>query len=187
MPQLILDLDEVCQIIDRELRTNTVCLGIDQAELHTGFCLIRTTQDKFFVEEFYGVELKSKPKQYMHKQLLEYQEKVVDILKDLSKYEDYKKRVIIEDCWMGFNPWTTKVLAKFAAISFLTFNKWADDIPIPIMPTSVRAKVGFKKNKNSKIKLKEQIQDWIIENFDLEIEDDNLSDAFILALAGLIS
>jgi Holliday junction resolvasome RuvABC endonuclease subunit len=186
MSQLILDISEVCDILDKEIKPNTVSLGIDQAELNTGLCLIRTTKDKFYVETFYGIELKSKPKTQMHNQLSEYYKKAIDIKNDLPKYAEYNKVVIIEDCFMGFNPWTTKVLAKFSAISYLVFKNWADNIPIPISPISVRCKVGFKKDSKSKIKLKEQIKNWIEDKFDLIIDNDNLADGFILALQGVI-
>ena len=155
--------------------------------LQRGVCiLVVSKRYKFYVDSFYGIELKSKPKSYLHKQLLAYYKKGMDICKDLPNYKTYNKIVIIEDCWMGFNPWTTKVLAKCAALSFLIFQNWADNIPIPISPVSARCKVGFKKDRKSKIKLKEQIQIWIENNFDLIIEDNNLADSFVLALVGLL-
>lgn len=209
MPQHEMPLFEVCDILNKEIRPNTVSLGIDGAQAHTGICLLRTTKDKFYVETFYGIDMKGVGKGNLHKKLPEYARECKIIREDLPKFGEYNKRVIIEDCYFGLSVWTTKILAKFATVTFFIFRKWTDEIPDPIQPLSARKKVGFnadsgtfhyeniivqktKKLKRKKIwdrkplPLKEQIMDYIENNFDLIIEDDNLSDAFILALSGLI-
>jgi DNA mismatch repair ATPase MutS len=52
MSYLTLDINEACEILDKDLKENTVSLGIDVAQNNTGLCLLRTTKDKFYVEEF---------------------------------------------------------------------------------------------------------------------------------------
>lgn len=208
MAQQILDISEICDILDKEVRPNTLSLGIDGAQKHTGICLLRTTKDKFYVEQFYGVDMKGVGKGNLHPKLIEYLHKCKEIRDSLPKYTGkYNKRVIIEDCYFGQSVWTTKVLAKYATVSFFVFRKWADEVPEPIQPVSARKRTGFEadagqfhyelrtikgEQKRRKVwdrkplDLKDQIIDFIDKKFDLEIEDDNLADAFILALAGLI-
>jgi len=187
MPQHTFDLNDICNIIDKELKPNTVSIGIDGAQHITGICVLRTTKTKLYVDAFYEINMKGTGKGNLHKQLPEYYAKFLDVKKSLPDYIDYFKTVIIEDCWFGSSVWTTKILAKYSVISFLTFHDWANHIPEPIQPVSIRARVGFKKDTKSKMTIKEQIQDWIEDKFELIIEDDNYADAFILALGGLIS
>ena len=87
------------------------------------------------------------------------------------------------------------------------FNKWANEAPDPIQPTSVRKKIGFvadmgkfhygeilvegelrrKKVWDRKpLELKKQIINFIENKFKLTIEDNNHADAFFLALSGVI-
>jgi|GEM_PF-2862065 len=208
MAQLTLTIAEVCDILNKEIKTNTVCVGVDGATKHTGLCILRTTKDKFYVEDFYGIEMKGICKNNLHTKLIEYFQKFKDFRAELPDYDKkYDRKVIIEDCFFGLNVWTLKVLAKYATISFFTMFKWTHNIPEPIQPVSVRAKVGFSadtgafhfeqvmikgKKKRKKIwdrkpiNLKQQIIDFIDKKFNLEITDDNLSDAFMLALSGLI-
>jgi hypothetical protein len=208
MAQQDLTIAEVCGILEKEVRPNTLSLGIDGAQNHTGICLLRTTKTKLYVEEFWGIDMKGVGKGNLHPKLIDYLHRCKEVREDIPKFSgQYNKRVIIEDCYFGMSVWTTKVLAKYSTVSFFTFRKWADEVPEPIQPVSARKKVGFSadagkyhyemrdykgKKKRRKIwdrkplPLKEQIINWIDENFYLEIEDDNLSDAFILALSGLV-
>ena len=209
MTQQVLTLSEIYGILGKELKTNTVILGIDQAQNNTGLCLLRTTEDKLYVEDFWSIEMKGKGKGNLHKMLLHYKELCRNVRKDLPDVEDlYKRLVIIEDCYLGLSVWTTKVLSKYATVSYFVFRKWADNIPDPIQPLSVRKKVGFSqdcgkyhyemvKNRNGELKrkkiwdrkpldLKEQIINFIENKFSLTVEDADLADAFMLALSGLV-
>ncbi len=208
MAQLTLTLAEVCDILNKEIKPNMVCIGIDGATKHTGICILRTTKDKFYVEDFYGIELKGVCKNNLHRKLIEYVKQFRDFRDELPNYNSsYERKVIIEDCFFGLNVWTLKVLSKYSTLAFLTLYKWTHNIPEPIQPISARAKIGFTsdsgefhyeqkfvKGKKKRVKiwdrkpldLKQQIINFIDRKFDLIIEDDNLADAFVLALYGLI-
>lgn len=181
-----MDIDEVEQILGKSIRTNTVSVGIDGAQKVTGICVIRTTKDKFYIDAFYDIKITGVGKGNMHTKLPEYAQKMKDIRNDLQAYKGFTKRVIIEDCWFGLNTWTLKVLAKYATVAFFVFRKWTQDIPDPIQPISARSRVGIKLDKKSKKKTKDQICDWVEDNFGLLIEDDNLADGFVLALNGVL-
>lgn len=208
MAQHVLTLAEVCGILNKEIRPNTLSLGIDGAQKHTGICLIRTTKDKFYVEDFWGIDMTGVGKGNLHPKLYDYLQLCKEVRADLPTFnQEYNKRVIIEDCHLALNPWTMKVLAKYAVVTFFTFRKWANEIPEPIQPLSVRKKVGFtadngkyhyemrdvkgtlKRRKiwdRKPIPLKDQIINFVEDNFGLVVDDDNLADAFILALSGVI-
>jgi len=208
MAEKIIDISEVCDILNKEIRSNTLSLGIDGAQKRTGICLIRTTKNKLYVENFYSIDIKGVSKGKLHVKLIEYLQKCREIRKILPEFsKTLVKRLIIEDCYFGMSVWTTKVLAKYATVSFFIFNKWADEAPDPIQPTSVRKKIGFiadmgkfhyeniivkdelKRKKvwdRKPLKLKAQIINFVEDKFDLSIDDDNLADAFLLALSGLI-
>ena len=184
MSYLNIPLVEACEILDKEIIKNTVCLGVDVAQNKTGFCIIRTTDSLFLVEEFYGIELKKK--ESLHKKILTYKSFCEDIRSDLPSFKNYTKVLVLEDCFFGQSIWTTKVLSKFETVNFLVLNSWADKVFEPVLPLRARKGVGFTKDKASKLPIKEQIQNWIEDKFYLEITDSDLSDAFILALFGLI-
>lgn len=207
MPQQVLTLSEICDILNRDLKQDTVSLGIDGAQKNSGLCLLRTTKDKLYIEDFFSIELAGKAKGQLHKKLLEYRDLCLDVRKQLPQYPKYHKTVIIEDCYYGQSVWTTKVLAKYSTVSYFMFRKWSNEIPDPIQPVAARKVVGFEqdygnyhyetylvkgKKKRKKVwdrkplQLKDQILEFIEDKFDLIIDDDNLGDALILALVGLI-
>jgi len=207
MSALSFDLDEICSILDKEIRPNTMSLGVDGAQKKTGICLLRTTKTKFYVEGFYEIQMKGVGKGNLHKKLPEYLSYCKNVCADLPLWSKYDRRLIIEDCYYGMSIWTTKVLAKYAVVSFFAFKKWATDIPEPIQPITARKKVGFVadsgkfhyelrtvagEQKRKKIwdrkplPLKDQIINYVEENFNIELDSDDFADAFILALSGLI-
>ena len=209
MTQHTLTLYEIYGILGKELKPNTVSLGIDQAQNNTGICLLRTDKTKLYVEDFWVIEMKGTGKGNLHNKLSEYLTQCRKVRKDLPKIDSpYKKLVIIEDCYFGLSVWVTKILAKYATVSYFVFKKWADKIPDPIQPVTARKKVGFSKDcgkyhyemvKNRKdelkrkkiwdrkpLDLKEQIMNFIEDKFSLTIENTDSADGFILALSGLI-
>lgn len=208
MPEKIIDISEVSDILNQEIKQNTLVLGIDVAQKRTGLCLIRTTKTKLYVESFYSIDIKGASKGSLHVKLIEYLQKCREIRKILPEFsKTLIKRLIIEDCYFGLSVWTTKILSKYATVSFFVFNKWADEAPDPIQPTSVRKRVSFVEDKGGfhyekrivkgksrrkkvwdrkPLDLKKQIINSIEDRFKLTLEDDNHADAFFLALSGVI-
>ena len=194
--------------LNLKIRKNTVSLGIDVAEKNTGLCLLRTSSTDFYIEQFNKISIlkdKKKNKKTMHQAVSEFIKKGVLIRKSLKKYEKEKKIVILEDAFLGFSVWTTKILSKFEIIAYLLFKVWTKNIPDPIMAIKARSVVGFATDKGDYVyknkltgggrrkvfmrkpkPLKQQIKDWVQEKFNMTVEDDDLADAFILALNGLI-
>jgi Holliday junction resolvasome RuvABC endonuclease subunit len=185
-----LTIDELSDILDIELKKNCISLGFDVAERVSGIVILRTDNKNIYLDKNTIVEIKNKGKGNLHNNIAEFYAKLFQLLlefKNTYKINKEEKIVIIEDCWFGQSVWTTKVLSKFATVVFLVFKDWTNNIPDPIQPRSARSKVGFNTDKDSKLKIKEQIQNWLEDNLDITLEDDNEADAFILALCGLIN
>jgi len=196
-----LTIKELYDILNVIVVENTVSVGVDVAQNKTGVCILRTDTKKLYLDDFYLVDVKGNTKGNLHARLADYSKQVCIIAKKLSEVYSVtlKRLVIIEDCWLGFSVWTTKVLAKFAAISFISFLNFTDNIPDPIGPLTARSGIGFKQDKGEFTKngtkkiystkpahIKEQIKSFIYNKLCLTIEEDNLADAFVLALYGLI-
>lgn len=178
---LIIDIEER---LNRVIRKNITVIGVDIAKKNTGICVIKTTNTYLHISYFDKIIVKMKGKE-VHPCLDAF----------IEEFELFKARVfskhkkfdvlIIEDCWLGKNVWTLKMLSKYEVLFYVGFKEYAVDIPDPRQARSARARVGFKKNKESKLDIKRQVQAWIQENFNLDIIDADHSDAFILALSGL--
>jgi len=206
-----IDLSEICDILNVELKPNFASLGVDIAQKRTGLCLLRTDTTKLYMDELFLIDIKGTGKGNLHQRLLDYYKQAavfVNRLNNTSCYDAVEKIVIIEDCWFGLNVWTTKVLAKFATMSFVTFMKWTKNIPDPIGPDTARRRIGFEQDRGKftfqliddgqdvtrkkvwdrkPLQVKDQVKNFLEDKLDLTIEDDNLADAFVLSLAGLIN
>ena len=120
MTQHTLTLYEIYGILGKELKPNTVSLGIDQAQNNTGICLLRTDKTKLYVEDYWVIEMKGTGKGNLHNKLSEYLTQCRKVRKDLPKIDSpYKKLVIIEDCYFGLSVWVTKILAKYRSLFFI--------------------------------------------------------------------
>jgi len=205
-----IDLDELCGILNVEIKKDWASLGVDVAQKKTGLCVLRTTGDKLYMDKLAVVNVKETGKGGLHAKLLDYYKQASAFVNEIQTEglsAGSNKVVVIEDCWMGQSVWTTKVLAKFATMSFVAFLKWTKNIPDPIQPDVARRRVGFIQDrgefafqtysvegetkrkkvwKRKPLEVKDQVKNFLEDKFDLTIEEDNMADAFILALAGLI-
>jgi Holliday junction resolvasome RuvABC endonuclease subunit len=184
-----LPLEELCDILNIEIKNNKVSIGIDVAQKRTGLCVLRTTDKEIHLDNLFLIDVSGVGKGNIHKNLANYFNQLVEYINNIKSNKEYTnidKIVIIEDCWLGYSVWTTKLLARFETVAFMVSRMITSNIPDPIQPSSARKKVGFKKDTESKLKIKEQITGWLEDKLSITIEDDNLCDAFILSLCGLI-
>lgn len=182
------DIEDIIDSVGNPIKKNTLCLGIDVAEIKTGLCLLRTDDKKLYIEGLYVLNAKRK-KEALHEMVDKYVHEAVNIREQVNKDSKSgpKSRIlIIEDCWFGKSVWTLKILAKFAVVVYLVFKKWATATPDPIQPVTARKLVGFKKDKTDSDTVKEQVHNYLVDELDVEIDDEDLADAFVLALAGLV-
>lgn len=182
------NLEEVEDVVGASIKKNTLCLGVDVAQIKTGLCLLRTDEKSLYIEGLYTLIAK-KQKNTLHQMVDKFVHEAVQIREQVekdSKAETKCRILTIEDCWFGKSVWTTKILAKFAVIVYLVFKKWATVSPDPIQPTTARKLIGFKKDKDDSADVKTQVRAYLDDQFGLKIDDEDLADGFVLALAGLV-
>ena len=169
--------------LNEPLTRNTIVIGFDVSMHSTGIAIIRTTDDYLIVEQTKVITV---PKG----ELLD----SVDLF--LSQMQSFKDEVaqkykldlsIIEDCFFLKNVKTLKSLARFGILIYDKFRDITEATKF-ILPTSARKKVHFiKSGKTIKGKaLKKEIMVYINYLLELEVTQDDESDALVLALAGLV-
>lgn len=164
------NIEELQNIIQKPIRRNCKSLGLDTAT-RTGWALI-TTNDKTMTIDYGFIHVDSKD-QYVR--LNEYVKQFTDLIK-----KDY--RVIIEDSFFGGNALVLKFLAKLEGIAYaVAIINGVTEKPIMIGPSSARKFVGCKGNTK-----KPEVHQWIKDNLNIKLMDEDASDAVILAIVGVI-
>jgi Holliday junction resolvasome RuvABC endonuclease subunit len=197
-----LKISDVEEKLGKKIRKEAVSLGFDVAERFTGYCSLQSNQTEITIEDIGVIETDTK-QDTVHRMdcFLNSLEK---FKQDWGKFKTFKI-VVIEDCFMGMNVFTLKHLARFSALVYVSFRKQCDSLMF-LMPNSARSIVGFNKNtqmketklekkvitkgknkgKEKKIDLKKLVQEYLFTTFNIKLENPDQSDAFVLALAGLL-
>jgi len=152
-------------------------LGLDTAS-RTGWCILDTNKPTIKIE--YGfIDVKSKSK-------LAKLNTFIKVFSDLI-HEDYK--VVVEDVFLRYYFWGGKQRANVAGFALLcrigsiayTIAKLKNCSATYINASSARKKLGLKKSK------KADVQAEFKKKFGFdEIKDEDIIDALVLALGGLI-
>ena len=170
--------------LEKDLPINKIVLGVDVSMHNTGLAVIRTTEDYLILDILHNIIVPKK----------------VDLLTGvdlfLSQISEFKQiiaqkykldKMIIEDCFFLQNVKVVKTLARFG---ILIYDKMRDITTKTefMLPTRARNLTNFKKSSKEikGTKLKKEIVAYVNNTLDINIKDDNLSDAIILALAGLV-
>lgn len=170
--------------LECDLSINQAVLGVDVAMHNTGLAVIRTTEDYLILDILHNIIVPKK----------------VDLLTGvdlfLSQLSEFKHpiaqkykldKMIIEDCYLKFN---VEVLKKLARFGILVYSEMKEITAYSefMKPTTARKLVNFKTSCKSVKgdKLKKEIVGYVNNCLQVEIKDDNQSDAVILALAGLV-
>lgn len=176
--------------LEKDLAINKIAIGFDVAQYNTGIAIIKTTEDFLFLEHTCKITVPKLPKFATIKQWLDnidlftvqLNELKTDIVK---KYKlDY---TIIEDCFMGNNVKTLKSLARHSILVYDRFKGISKYITLRL-PNQARNLVNFKKS-NKAIKgtaLKKEIMNYVSNALSTEIKDNDVGDACVLALSGLV-
>ena len=198
---LIKDIEEVT---NKKVRKNTICIGFDVSERHTGICLLRVNDTKIYIEGLFKIETDVKDDiknrmNYFVGALEKYKQ-------DFIKYKEYKI-CVVEDSWLGQNIKVLKDLVRFSTLTWVVFHNFCDYLFF-VLPNSARAQIGFNKNdqmaegnvklkiitkgknkgKPKKVDIKLLVMDYLKMAFGVEVpnNDNDLADAFVLALCGIL-
>ncbi len=164
------------EVTGYKVKKGFMSVGFDWAT-RAGVSFIKTS-DKFATIEFIFIEFKSDESKDKYKLM-------VKTLEDLINNEDM---AVIEDVFIGFNRAGSMELAKYHAFAISEcVRKGVDYETLSAM--SCRAKLGIKttlKAGYGKGKSKLAVSDWLKNNFDIKLDDDDASDAICLALLGIL-
>lgn len=196
-----IDIKEVEEIIEKKIRKNAVCVGFDVAQNTTGCCILCTDKEKIYIKSLQVIKTEGKS-DIIHK--MEQFLNSIDKFKQEIKDSGFKI-IVLEDSWLGNNPYCLKQLTRFSTLLWMIFRKESDYIFF-VLPNSARAQIKFNKNKQLKesdieainftkgknkgkpkpISIKDLIDDYLKMTFGVDIEEENERDAFVLALCGLV-
>lgn len=156
----------------KKIIDNARCLGIDTAT-RTGWCLAEVKGK--FVELDYGfVHLDSKDTNERFNYLVEFFNGFI------SKKLDSNCSIIIEDVFFGKSALVLKFLARIGMILYIL--AWFYKIPRKfILAIQARSFLGLTGNAKKVV-----VQDQARERFGLKVEDEDIIDAIILALNGVL-
>lgn len=178
------------QICKHGVKKNAVSIGVDVAQYNTGICFLTTDSKNIYIQEYKKITLKKQKDVTLYEHIDEFLKQAIEIRTGLLEAEWFKGKtpvyLAIEDCWFGRNVWTLKVLARFFLLIYLVFRKTATEVLPPIQPVTGRKKIQFVNNKKIKDNVKLQLKDYLYASFGLKFDDDDLADAFVLALYGVL-
>jgi len=179
-------IETVETFLDVKLLRNVVSIGFDVSMHSTGIAIIKMSDTYLTLEKIKTLTVPKKVN------LLD----GINIF--LDQIDDFKEKMrqkyvidfsIIEDCFFGQNVNTLKALARFGILIYDRFRGISKQITF-LLPSPARSKIKFKKSaKNIKGQaLKKEIVEYInmALGLDLKIKDQDIADAIVLALAGIV-
>jgi Holliday junction resolvasome RuvABC endonuclease subunit len=195
-----LNIKKIENQIDKDIRKNTICTGWDVSERSTGICVLKS--DDKDIEILLLDKIETSPRDDIKNRMDFYVMALEKFKQKLPEKKEWRIN-IIEQPFLGMNPFAYEALARFSTIVYLSFKKDVD-YQVFMGANSARSKIGFNlnkeierqgikpdkiskgknKGKDKKIDNKKVIAGFLKRVFNLEIEDHDQADAFVLALAG---
>ena len=153
----------------RKVIPSTTCLGVDTAS-RTGWCKADTLGLNNVTFDYGFINIDSRDKYFKYN-------RYIDAFKTFEKCD----KVIIEEAFYGLNAKTFQMLSRLGAFAYSAayLNK-VKDIRF-ILATSARAYLGLKGNAKKAI-----IQEEFKKRLALKLDDEDIIDAMILSLVGIL-
>jgi Holliday junction resolvasome RuvABC endonuclease subunit len=164
------------EVTGYKIKKNFTSVGFDWAT-RAGVSFIKTT-DKYATIDFIFIEFKTDDSKEKYKLM-------VKTLENLINSEDL---AVIEDVFIGYSRAGSMELAKYHAFAISESIRKGVDYET-ISAVSCRSKLGIKCSKKAgygKGLAKKAVADWLNNNFDIKLDDEDASDAIILALLGIL-
>jgi len=176
-------LERISTLTGSALLKNTTVLGSDTSVHSTGLAVVRSTEDSVIVDLTHIIQV---PKDAQDLD-------AINIFAD--QLEDFKRSVIgkhkidkliIEDTFFSQNVNVLKKLTRHGVLVYDRFRSVVKSAEL-MMPTSARNRIGFKASipKLPSPKLKKEIMKYIGDLLNIEVTQNDIGDALVLALAGL--
>lgn len=174
-----------------KLKRNAYVIGVDTASI-TGLCIMETNNQSIKVNtSTFKLPVVKKTDELSDK-IVEKLEFMLRAIRDFKKNEFANKKasntiLVLENSFMGVNVVTFGILRMLCGLIFAELFDNFETIKI-IFPMSARKNVGFKSQLKKGVKREEkkkEIINWVNNIFGSNLENDNETDAIILALNGL--
>jgi len=162
------------EITGYKVKRNFTSIGLDTAQ-RSGVSIIKTTKtyttfDWMFIE-FKGMT----DKKLIYKTM-------VNTFTDIFNEQDF---AVIEQVFVGFNRAGSVELARYGSFAIAECIKKGISYDL-ISAVSCRAKLGINTRSFGKGKSKEAVAFWLKEKLNIELNDEDASDAVCLALCGIL-
>ena len=170
--------------LEVDLKFNSTVIGFDVAEHATGIAIIATTNDYLILKSVHKITV---PKKIVELEAIDlFTDQLDDFKRTVNQTYKFDKTVI-ENCYVRFNPQTAIWLARFGIIVYDRFKHISKNSEL-ILPNAARKNINFKKSSKEikGIKLKKEIIAYINNALQTEIKDNDIADACVLALSGLV-
>jgi len=156
-----------------KLKRNFTSAGFDIAGT-TGVCFAKTDADTLYLD-WTTMSWETKEQRKLFE----------TIYKDFGELISDENLIVIEDTHVRFNPAVALLLTRMGA--FLMAQCINKNLNFELIgPVSARSKVGINQKKIPKGKSKEYVAEWLKSTLGIEMKENNVADAIILALCGLI-
>ena len=167
---LSLNIKDLQNKLQKSILRNIKSLGIDISTQKTGWALITTKSTKLYIKT--GIlNLKDKDIYIRYNKSIEYFNKLIK--------SDYI--VVIENSFLGFNPQVFGKLSKIEGMIYAVCRLKKPFVNTKVMGASeARKNLGILGNCKKK-----DIQIWLKNTLDINIENEDIADAIVLAFNGI--
>ena len=156
------------QRLGKPIKRNVEVLGIDTAS-RTGWCLLKTTKKELTID--YGVvHINTKDTYFKYNE-------IIKVFFEIIKPEH---NVVVEDTFFRFNPAMFRLISRIGAIAYTLAHLKGCNVQY-LYATTARKNLGLKGNGK-----KQEVQAEFKKKIELEIEDNDVVDAIILAFNGAL-
>lgn len=156
----------------RKVKPNVDCLGVDTAS-RTGWCAISTglAEIDFVTAEFGFIDLKTPNKYFKY-------DKYIELFNQILVPDT---KIVIEESFFGRNAKVFQMLSRLGGFVYAVAHLKGIRDKSFILATSARKQLGFKGNAKKAI-----IQKEFLKKTKLDIDDEDIIDAFVLAFTGVL-
>ncbi|KKM68309.1 hypothetical protein LCGC14_1462200 [marine sediment metagenome] len=170
-------IEKIEKVTGYKVKKNFISIGLDWAT-RAGISYIQTNNKEVIVNYIF-VEFKGNEPKEKRKLMVKSLENIVGSNINLA---------VIEDVFIGYSRGGSLELAKYHAFAISESIRKNVEYET-VLATTCRSKLGIKTTKKAgygKGKSKLAVGDWLRNNFQIDLDDDDASDAIILALIGIL-
>lgn len=170
-------IDKLEHILGKKIKKNYSCVGFDTAT-RTGICSLRSNTQDVYLDWFFLEFKDAGNNKVIYKRMVETFDEVLES----------QNFATIEQVYVGFNSAGSIELARYGSFAIAECIKKEIDYEL-ISAVTCRAKfniVTTKKAGYGRGMAKKAVSDWLENKLNIKVDDEDISDAIILALCGLI-